>query len=204
MCKRGLTRLNTQLGNAQINVRGQKLARQVVAGHAVPAAEKSRVSIPIRLPEVGKGLLSGQWGTFKTFMFIDMSCAIMVGGHWTGEPVYRQGGVLLFAPEGAGGIPLRMRAMVENTLPGVAAPLGSRPCPADRRAPRSDPKSTSGAFCISHLHISSSAMMRMFCSAASASGPTRISVICNASTSACATSFTSAPGCAAGFEQLVA
>jgi hypothetical protein len=80
-----------------------------------------------RLPEVGKGLLSGQWGTFKTFMFLDLACSIMVGGFWTKEPVYRQGGVLLFAPEGAGGIPLRLDAMVRNTLPGVVAGLRGLP-----------------------------------------------------------------------------
>src|SRR5262249_21209967 len=80
-----------------------------------------------RLPEVGKGLLSGQWGTFKTFMFLNMSCSIMVGGFWTGEPVYRQGGVLLFAPEGARGINMRLIAMVENTLPNIVGSLSSLP-----------------------------------------------------------------------------
>src|SRR5262249_3644659 len=71
------------------------------ANHGNPPAEPSHKLIRNRLPEVGKGLLSGQWGTFKTFVFINMSCSIMVGGYWTGEPIYRQGGVLLFAPEGA-------------------------------------------------------------------------------------------------------
>jgi hypothetical protein len=91
-----------------------------------------------RLPEVGKGLLSGQWGTFKTFMFLDMSCSIMLGGQWTNSPVYRQGGILLFAPEGAGGIPLRLQAMIENTLPGVVD--GCRDLPKTLTPKSVDPK----------------------------------------------------------------
>ncbi len=89
--------------------------------HGEAPAEPGPQLVRNRLPEVGKGLLSGQWGTFKTFMFLDLSCSVIAGGFWTKEPVYRQGGVLVFAPEGAGGIPLRLKAMVEGTLPGVVA-----------------------------------------------------------------------------------
>jgi Bifunctional DNA primase/polymerase, N-terminal/AAA domain/Primase C terminal 2 (PriCT-2) len=87
--------------------------------HGEASADPGPQVIRNRLPQKGKGYLSGQWGSFKTFMFLDMASAIMAGGFWTGEPVYRQGGVLLFATEGASGIGLRLAAMVEHRLPSV-------------------------------------------------------------------------------------
>jgi hypothetical protein len=40
----------------------------------------------------------------------------MLGWDWTGEPVYRQCGVLAFAPEGAGSIAMRFAAHVEHKV----------------------------------------------------------------------------------------
>ena len=53
------------------------------------------------LPETGAGLLSGRWGTFKTFIAIDLAGSVMTGGSFAGHPVKRTGGVLLMAAEGA-------------------------------------------------------------------------------------------------------
>jgi AAA domain len=69
-----------------------------------------------RLPETGDGLLVGQWGMLKTFMALDLSAHLMLGWDWTGEPVYRQSGVLCLAQEGGGSIPMRLAALVEHKI----------------------------------------------------------------------------------------
>ena len=65
------------------------------------------------LPETGAGLLSGQWGTFKTFIAIDLAGSVMIGGSFAGHPVKRRGGVLLMAVEGASEVPIRIQGLVE-------------------------------------------------------------------------------------------
>jgi hypothetical protein len=84
--------------------------------HGDVPAEPMRWLIRNRLPETGAGLLSGQWGMYKTFIELDASAHVMLGWNWTGERVHRQGGVLLLAPEGANSIPLRMAALVEHKI----------------------------------------------------------------------------------------
>jgi hypothetical protein len=69
-----------------------------------------------RMPETGKGLLVGQWGAYKTFCALDISAQVMLGWDWTGEPVYRQCGVLFIAKEGSSSIPMRLAALVENII----------------------------------------------------------------------------------------
>lgn len=69
-----------------------------------------------RLPETGKGLLVAQWGMFKTFCALDISAHAIMGWEWTGEPVYRQCGVLCIAKEGSSSIPMRLAALVENII----------------------------------------------------------------------------------------
>jgi hypothetical protein len=44
------------------------------------------------IPEVGTGLLSGQWGTFKTFVALDLACAVMSGTPIFGSDIDRRGG----------------------------------------------------------------------------------------------------------------
>ena len=70
------------------------------------------------LPETGAGLLSGRWGTFKTFIAIDLAGSVMTGGSFAGHPVKRTGGVLLMAAEGASEIPIRIQGLVEAKYPG--------------------------------------------------------------------------------------
>lgn len=65
------------------------------------------------LPETGLGLISGQWGTYKTFVAIDLAAEVMVGLQFIGAPVARRGGVLFLAAEGAGEIPIRLRAVLQ-------------------------------------------------------------------------------------------
>jgi hypothetical protein len=69
------------------------------------------------LPETGAGLLSGQWGTFKTFIAIDLAASVMTGGSFAGRPVKRKGGVLFIAAEGASEIPIRLHGLAEAKYP---------------------------------------------------------------------------------------
>lgn len=61
------------------------------------------------VPEVGKGLLAGQWGSAKTFLALDMSAAVMTGEPFAGRRVLRRGGALFIAPEVAFEIPIRLK-----------------------------------------------------------------------------------------------
>jgi hypothetical protein len=69
-----------------------------------------------RLEKIGPGLMPGQWGAYKTFIALDLSAHIIIGWDWTGEPVYRQGGVLIFAPEGARSISMRLQAVIDHKI----------------------------------------------------------------------------------------
>jgi 8-oxo-dGTP pyrophosphatase MutT (NUDIX family) len=65
------------------------------------------------LPETGVALISGQWGSFKTFIALDLAGAVMTGGVFIKYPVMRRGGVLLFACEGQNEVAIRIRAAYE-------------------------------------------------------------------------------------------
>jgi hypothetical protein len=66
------------------------------------------------LPETGAGLISGQWGTGKTFVAIDLSLSVMMGTQFAGRAVKRRGGVLFIAAEGASEIPIRLHGTIER------------------------------------------------------------------------------------------
>jgi hypothetical protein len=63
------------------------------------------------IPETGTGLLPGQWGTYKTFVALDLAGAVMTGATFAGHPVKRRGGVLFIAVEGREEIPIRLEAL---------------------------------------------------------------------------------------------
>ena len=84
--------------------------------HGDKSSTPPRWMVRQRIPETGAGLLSGQWGTLKTFLLLNCSAAVIAGTTWLGEPVYRRGGVLYFAPEGSSSLELRVNALVEHTL----------------------------------------------------------------------------------------
>jgi RecA-family ATPase len=69
------------------------------------------------LPEIGAGLISGQWGTAKTFVAIDLSISVMTGNPFAARSVKRKGGVLFMAAEGASEIPIRVSGLIETKLP---------------------------------------------------------------------------------------
>jgi AAA domain-containing protein len=66
------------------------------------------------IPQVGHGLMSGQWGTGKTFTFFDLTASLMTVQPFIGHTVKRQCGVLLIAAEGADEVRLRRDAVVRE------------------------------------------------------------------------------------------
>jgi hypothetical protein len=74
------------------------------------------------LPETGAALISGQWGTFKTTVALDLAVSVMTGSSFAGQyRVKRQGGVLFIALEGEGMLSSRLSAIAEHR--GVQGPL---------------------------------------------------------------------------------
>jgi hypothetical protein len=60
------------------------------------------------------GLLSGQWGTGKTFVALELASSVMTGQPFLGRMIKRQCGVLFLAAEGADEVRPRLEAMVRE------------------------------------------------------------------------------------------
>jgi hypothetical protein len=75
------------------------------------------------LPETGIGLLSGQSGTYKSFVAIKLAGAIATGQSFAGHAIKRQGAVLIFASEGAGELPIRLEALSKDAHGGQVLPV---------------------------------------------------------------------------------
>jgi len=71
------------------------------------------------MPAVGHGLLSGQWGTGKTFLALELASTLMTGQPFVGRLIKRQCGVLFLAAEGADEIRLRLDALVREKCGGM-------------------------------------------------------------------------------------
>jgi len=69
------------------------------------------------LSTTGVGLISGQWGTGKTFVAIDLSVSVIMGNPFAGRSVKRKGGVLFIAAEGSSEIAIRLRGLIETRFP---------------------------------------------------------------------------------------
>jgi hypothetical protein len=70
------------------------------------------------LPETGTGLLSGQWGLFKTFCALDLAAAIGApAGTFIEFAIARRGGTLFIAAEGASEIAIRLEAVLRTKYP---------------------------------------------------------------------------------------
>jgi len=75
------------------------------------------------LPETGIGLLSGQSGTYKSFVGIKIAGAVGTGQPFAGHTIKRQGAALIFASEGAGELPIRLEALSEAEHGGRVLPV---------------------------------------------------------------------------------
>ena len=84
------------------------------------------------LPETGSALMSGQWGTFKTTVALDMSVCVMADLPFAGRyHVKRRGAVLYFALEGEGMLNARLSAIAANHCVTGPLPFAWRSnCPA--------------------------------------------------------------------------
>jgi AAA domain len=77
----------------------------------VAKIEPPRELIKNTLPETGVALLSGQWGTGKTFVALDMGVSVARRMPFANQKCKRSGGVLYLAAEGAAQIPIRLKAL---------------------------------------------------------------------------------------------
>jgi hypothetical protein len=67
------------------------------------------------LPEAGTVLISGQWGTFKTTVALEISVAVMGAHLFAGRyRIKRRGAVLFIALEGAGALAVRLETIASN------------------------------------------------------------------------------------------
>ena len=88
--------------------------------HGEEPVEDSRPQL-IRdlIPEVGVGLIAGQWGTYKTFCALDLAIAVMGGTDFVKFPVLRQGGVLFLACEGQSEVSIRLEGVLKHKCAGM-------------------------------------------------------------------------------------
>src|SRR5262249_1525134 len=80
--------------------------------HTSAAARPVPFLIKGLIPETGAGILSGQWGTYKTTVALDISLAVMTLPLFAARfRCERQGAVASLAPEGAAGLSDRLNAL---------------------------------------------------------------------------------------------
>jgi AAA domain len=90
--------------------------------HSGVRPEHARWAIKQIIPEVGIGLMSGQWGTYKTTAALDISVSVMALPRFADTyKVKRRGAVLYFAPEGGPTIDSKITAIARHR--GVTGPL---------------------------------------------------------------------------------
>jgi RecA-family ATPase len=64
--------------------------------------------------------MSGPWGSFKSFVALDLSSALMTGQPFLDHLIKRQCSVLFLAAEGQDEMRLRLNAMVQEKCGGMA------------------------------------------------------------------------------------
>ena len=79
----------------------------------VRVEESRKWAVADLLAESAVVLISGQWGTFKTFIGVDLAAAFMTGKPFINFPIVRQGGVAAVVTEGQFEIAVRVRAAYE-------------------------------------------------------------------------------------------
>jgi hypothetical protein len=76
-------------------------------------------SVEDMLYKIGLALIAGQWGTYKTFIGIDLAASIMTKTPFAGRAVHRQGGVLFIAAEGQAQVPIRLKGVALGKVAGL-------------------------------------------------------------------------------------
>jgi AAA domain len=92
------------------------------------------------LPETGAGLVSGQWGSYKTTFALDIAGSVMKSMPFAGRyTIKRQGAVAYFAVEGIAGLASRLSAIARERGIADALPFAYRSdCPALTAADAAD------------------------------------------------------------------
>jgi AAA domain len=67
----------------------------------------------------GHGLLAGQWGTFKSFVALELAGCLMTGQPFLDRLIKRQSGVLFLAAEGQHEMRSRLQALVQEKCGGI-------------------------------------------------------------------------------------
>ncbi len=131
--------------------------------HTGETPTPSRWLIKGILPETGAALMSGQWGTFKTTVALDLSVCVMGNLAFAGRyRVKRPGAVLYVALEGSGMLCTRLSAIAAHHSLSGSLPFAWRSdCP-----PLTDTKAAD-ALC----HIATEAAADLQCRFKSAGGP---------------------------------
>ena len=75
------------------------------------------------LTETGVGLLSGQTGTYKSFIGIKLAGAVGTRQPFAGYDIKRRGATLIFASEGAGELAIRLEALSQTEHGGQVLPV---------------------------------------------------------------------------------
>jgi hypothetical protein len=94
------------------------------------------------IPEIGSGLVSGQWGTYKSFVVLDLAHSIMSGTPFIDFEIVRRGGVVLIALEGTGEVAVRLQGVIDHK--GIV-PLKRAPFAWTETCPPLLDKNTAGA-----------------------------------------------------------
>ena len=66
------------------------------------------------IPEVGTGVISGQWGTLKTFVALELADCMMTSRPFIKFDITRPGGVLMFALEGQNEVAIRIQGVLDH------------------------------------------------------------------------------------------
>jgi hypothetical protein len=75
------------------------------------------------LREIGTAIMPGPWGSYKTFVAIDLAVSVMRRNTFAGRAINKRCGVLFIAAEGAFEIPIRLQAAYVEESPDDDSPL---------------------------------------------------------------------------------
>jgi hypothetical protein len=65
------------------------------------------------LPEIGTAIMAGPWGSYKTFVAVDLAISLMCREFFAGRQVNKRCGALFIAAEGAFEVPIRLQGAYE-------------------------------------------------------------------------------------------